>query len=66
MDKALAWHTGGQCSNLDTTKFNSAPIHSGTLAMCTLSVYVTMTVVMCSSVNTCHKGGKKRGNMVKS
>ena len=38
MDKALAWHTGGWGFNLDTTNIYSAPILSGTPAMCTLSL----------------------------
>ena len=61
--KALACHTVGQDSNPDTTKVYSAPILSGTPAMCTLSL--TMPVVTCSSVNTCHGGGRKRGILVK-
>ena len=40
MDKALACHTGCQGSNLDTTKFYSAPILSGTPA-CALSLSLT-------------------------
>ena len=37
MDKALAWHTGGWGSIPDMTKvYYSAPILSGTPAMCTL------------------------------
>ena len=65
MEKALAWHTGSQGSNLDTTKVYSAPILSGSPAMCSLSL----------SHNACRhvlhreylsEGGKKRGVMVKS
>ena len=41
-------------SNPDTTKDLSAPILSGTPAMCTLSL--TMPVITCSSMNTCHGG----------
>ena len=63
MDKALACHAGSQALNQDMTKDFSAPILSGTPAMCTLSP--TMPVVTCSSVNTCHGGGKKNGIMVK-
>ena len=64
MDKALACHTGSRGSNPDMTKVESAPILSGTSAMCTFSL--TMPVVKCFSVNTCHREGKKRGIMVKS
>ena len=63
MDKALAWRTDGWGSNSDTTKVYSAPILLDTPTMWTLSL--TMPVVMCCSVNTCHGGGKKRGIMVK-
>ena len=63
MDKALACHTGSRGSNSDMTKVYSAPILSGT-PPCSLSL--TMPVVTCLSVNTCHMGGKKRGKMVKS
>ena len=62
MDKALACHTGGQGSNPDMTKVYSAPILLG-YPQCALSF--TMPVVTCSSVNTCHGGGKKRGIIVK-
>ena len=58
MDKALACHTGGWGSNPDMTKVYS--ILSGTPAMCTLSH--TMPVVTCSSLYTCHGGGKKERN----
>ena len=64
MDKALACYAGGWGSNPDTTKVYSAPILSVTSAMCTLSL--TMAVVICYSLNTCHGEGKKRGIMVKS
>ena len=60
MDKALACQAGGRGSNPDTTKEFSAPILSGTPAMCTLSL--TMPVVTCSSMNTCHGVGKKERN----
>ena len=69
MDKALACHTGGRGMNRDTTKDFSAPILSGTPAMCTLSLSLslslTMPVIMCYSMNTCHWGSKKRGIMAK-
>ena len=58
MAKALAWHTGGPSSNPDMTKVYGAPILLGAPAMCTLSL--TLPVVLCSNVNTCHGGGKKR------
>ena len=61
IDKALAWHTGGQGSNPDMTKVYSAPILTGTPA-----ITPAMPVVMCSSMNTWHGAGKKRGIMVKS
>ena len=61
MDKALTWHTGIQGSNPDTSKVYRAPILLGTPAMCTLSL--TMPVITCSSMNTCHRGGKKTGMM---
>ena len=49
MDKALGWHTGFRGSNPHTTRVYSAPILSGTPAMCTLSH--TMPVITSSSMN---------------
>ena len=60
MDKALACHAGGWSSNLGTTKVYCAwvsPPHA---------LLLTMPVVVFSSDNTCHGGGKKREIMVKS
>ena len=45
------------------TKDFSGPILLGTLATCIFSL--TMPVVMCSNMNTCHEGDKKRGVAVK-
>ena len=50
MDEALACHAG---LNPDMTKDFSAPILLGNPAMCTLTL--TMLVVTCSSLNTCHR-----------
>ena len=58
-DKALAWHTGSQGSNPDIQTWPKC-----FYPLCTLSL--TMPVVTCSSVYTCHGGGKKRAAMIKS
>ena len=55
MDKALTYHAGSQALNLDTTKDFRAPILLGTPATRTLSF--AGHAIMCSSVNTCHRGG---------
>ena len=59
MDKALAHHVGGQGSILDMTKDLSDPILSGNPPPHALSL--TRPVVSCSSMNTHHGEGKKRG-----
>ena len=62
-DKTFAYHSGDLSSNPDMTNDFSGPILSGTSAMCTLSL--TMPVIMCSYLNICYGGGKKRGIVVK-
>ena len=63
LDKALAWNTGGWGLNPDMSKAYSAPIFSGTPAMCSLSL--TMPVVNNSNVKRVTGEVKKRGIMVK-
>ena len=63
MGEAMAWHTGGRGSSLDTTKVYSAPILSGTLAMCTLSHNACRHVLQHEYLS---QWRLKRGIMVKS
>ena len=70
MDNALACHAGGRGSNPDKTKnfsvsekFKNVLPSTRVPVMGTLSL--TMPVVACFSMNTCHGGGKRRGIMEK-
>ena len=58
MDKAFACWAGGGDQTRIRPKIFSAPILTGTLQH---ALSLTIPVILCSSVNTCHRGGKKRG-----
>ena len=64
MDRALACHMAARVQTRTQFKFTGLPsswVHPSPGAFSP-----AMPVVMCSTVNTCNGGGKKRGIMVKS
>ena len=59
IEKALACHAGGQGLEKFTVLLSSRLLHD------VQSFSLTMSVIMCSSKNTCHGEGKKRASEVK-
>ena len=63
-DKALACHAGSWGSNPDTTKVYSAPILSGTHAMCTLSHNACCHALHCQYLSHGRQKEKNRGTIL--